>query len=533
MGRLQLLDCTLREAPIDNLMWGEMNIHKMIHGLEVANVDIIECGFLKDADYIKGSTSFQRVEDIIPFLKNKKKGKTYVALVDYGRYDLKYLSEYDGRSIDAIRVCFKKNEIGLVLDYAAQIHAKGYQVCVQHVDTMGFSDEEIIDFIKKVNEFKPLAYSVVDTFGAMYEEDMLHYTGLADQYLSKDILLGFHAHNNLMLADANAQSYINKMSAHRDVVVDASLFGCGRSAGNAHTELIAQFINKKHEEKYNIDELLDLIDTVIASAQEVTSWGYSIPYFIAGIYNAHTYNVKQLLKRHNIKSKDLRGIIELLDNVQKKKYDYALLEKLYVEYFDNPVTDALALEKLSNTFKNRNILLLAPGKSVAAEKEHIQKFIDEKKTMVIAVNNVISGYQLDYIFYSSTNRYNLRKFQECAPETKVIVTSNIQGAIEEDTTIVNYSSLIKFGWVNLDSSAILLLRLLIRCGVEGVYVAGLDGYRSAGDTFYKNDLETGVEDKDRQELTRENTEMIADIVQTNPEFEIHFITQSEYSKALE
>ena len=66
MGRLQLLDCTLREAPIDNLMWGEMNIHKMIHGLEMANVDIIECGFLKNADYIKGSTSFQRVEDIIP-----------------------------------------------------------------------------------------------------------------------------------------------------------------------------------------------------------------------------------------------------------------------------------------------------------------------------------------------------------------------------------------------------------------------------------------------------------------------------------
>ena len=50
--------------------------------------------------------------------------------------------------------------------------AKGYQVCVQHVDTMGFFDEEIIDFIEKVTEFKPLAYSVVDTFGAMYEEDM-------------------------------------------------------------------------------------------------------------------------------------------------------------------------------------------------------------------------------------------------------------------------------------------------------------------------------------------------------------------------
>ena len=47
MGRLQLLDCTLREAPIDNLMWGEMNIHKMIHGLEMANVDIIESSIRK------------------------------------------------------------------------------------------------------------------------------------------------------------------------------------------------------------------------------------------------------------------------------------------------------------------------------------------------------------------------------------------------------------------------------------------------------------------------------------------------------
>ena len=102
---------------------------------------------IENPAYEYGTSSFQKVEDIKPYLKNKKAGCLYVALVDYGRYDLKYLSDYDGTSIDAIRVCFKKHEIDLVLDYAEEIRKKGYQVCIQHVDTMGFSDDEIIEFI--------------------------------------------------------------------------------------------------------------------------------------------------------------------------------------------------------------------------------------------------------------------------------------------------------------------------------------------------------------------------------------------------
>ena len=43
----KLLDCTLREAPLDRLMWGDMAIKKTVNGLENANVDIIELGFLK------------------------------------------------------------------------------------------------------------------------------------------------------------------------------------------------------------------------------------------------------------------------------------------------------------------------------------------------------------------------------------------------------------------------------------------------------------------------------------------------------
>lgn len=531
---VSVLDCTLREAPIDGLMWGDMSIKKVITGLENAGVDIIEVGFLKDVPHVLGSTSFHTVEDIKPYLKNKKNGVIYTALVDYGRYDTSALTECDGTSVDAIRVCFKHQEIDKVLDYAQEFRDKGYKVCIQHVDTMGYTESEIIKFIKEVNIFKPLVYSIVDTFGAMYENDMLRLASLTNKHLDKSIALGFHGHNNLMLADANAQRYIQEFSEKRNIVVDSSLYGCGRSAGNAHTELLAQFMNQKIGTNYDINAILDLIDSVISLAREKTSWGYSIPYFIAGMHNAHTFNVKQLLKRHNLKSKDLRGIIELLDDDQKSAYNYALLEKLYVQYFDHPINDNDSILELSERLQNRDIVLLAPGKSVQEQRDEIEKYIDTHESIVIGVNNLIDNYHMDYVFFSSAIRYqniNYIRYNDVG-SPKLIVTSNIKQSAGNNEIIVNYASLIKYGWVNIDSSIILLLKLLKKCKVKFVSIAGLDGLNDRTNNYYNDTLDTGLDDDARRELIKDNISMIRDILTDNPNFKIQFITKSIYSEAL-
>lgn len=533
---VKLLDCTLREAPIENVMWGEKSLKRMIKGLAQANIDIIECGFLKDAPHMWGSASFQRVEDLKPYIKNKNCNVMYAALVDYGRYSLEYLSPYDGTSVDLIRICFKKSEITDVLDYAEAIRAKGYKVAIQHVDTLGYSDEEICDFVDKVNQFKPLSYSIVDTFGAMYQDDMMHFCQLVDARLDQDIALGFHAHNNLMLADANAQAFLRYMSDKcREVIVDTSLFGCGRGAGNAHTELMVQYINSKFEGIYNLDEILDLIDTIVAKEREKVEWGYSIPYFVSGMHNAHSFNVKQLMKRHNIKSKDLRGIIERLDEKQKKEYDYSLLEKLYVEYFNNPINDSEVLNLLTQRFSQKKVLLLAPGKSVIEKKDIIDSFIRENEPIIIGVNNIIEGYIFDYLFYSGIHRYQMMAYEDLNVygNPRVIVTSNVKNYADENEFIVDYISLIKFGWINLDSSIILLLRLLIKCGVEEVYIAGLDGYKDRGNAFYKDELDTGLAFADRLENTNDNKAMLKDIKESYPKFGVSFITDSVYANIFE
>lgn len=532
MDTVKLLDCTLREAPIDGLMWGTSNIKKMIQGLEKSNIDIIEVGFLKNDDHKDGTTIFRTVSEIKKSLEHKNTTTMYVALVDYGRYDIANLEPYDGTSIDAIRICFKHDEIDDVLGYADAIRKKGYQVCIQHVDTMGYTDEEICCFIEKINEFKPYAYSIVDTFGAMYSEDLLHYIELVNNKLEKSIWMGFHGHNNLMLADANAQLFVNKLSKKHNIIVDTSLYGCGRGAGNAHTELLMQYLVEKNNANYDLDEVLDLIDTVIVMAEEQADWGYTIPYFISGIYNAHTFNVRHLLKRHNIKSRDLREIIEKLDDTQKKKYDYKLLEKLYIDHFEHEFVDDESIQYIRGKLEERNVVLLAPGKSVQECCDDVSSYIRKNRSIVIGVNNLIEGYRQDFVFYSSSLRYQNLQYLDLqgteAPE--LIITSNIKSEPDENEVLVDYKALIKYGWVNLDSSIILLLRLLVKCGVKNINIAGLDGFRTAGFSFYRSDLDTGVKEADKIELTEDNYSMIEDFKNEYPEIQISFLTPTIYEK---
>ncbi len=329
MHKISLLDCTLREAPIKDLCMGADYIQDFIRRLEDSQVNIIECGFLKDTGACEDNTIFSHPGDIEPLLTSKKSTVQYVALVDYGRYNLNNLSPFNGRSVDGIRICFKKHEREVVFDYAEEIKKRGYKVYIQNVDTLGYSPSELKETIQRVNKLQPEGYSIVDTFGAMYGDDLRRVYEIVNGELDSGIKLGFHAHNNLMLAVANTQSFISLAAETRDIIVDGSMLGCGRGAGNANTELLAEFINKKKARTYDLEALLDIIDILMPKLHESCQWGYCPSYFLAGRCDAHVFNVDYLLKKHNIKLKQLKRIIEKLNEEQKKKYDYALLEKLY------------------------------------------------------------------------------------------------------------------------------------------------------------------------------------------------------------
>ena len=53
-----------------------------------------------------------------------------------------------------------------------------------------------LDLIEKINELEPYAFSIVDTFGSLYREDLQRVFYLVHHNLWTNAKIGFHSHNN-------------------------------------------------------------------------------------------------------------------------------------------------------------------------------------------------------------------------------------------------------------------------------------------------------------------------------------------------
>jgi 4-hydroxy 2-oxovalerate aldolase len=536
MKNVKILDCTLRDGGyVNDFNFGDEVIRGMLARLVNSKVDVIECGFLKDKEHETGSSSFACVEEIEAYIPENRKNSSIVAMIDYGRYDLSKLTPYNGRSIDGIRDCFFKKDRFEAMEVAREIMLKGYNVYVQPVDILGYSDVEILELIEKTNNINAYAFSIVDTFGSMFNEDLIRIFSLIDNNLKKNIAIGFHSHNNMQLSFALSQKFIELSQGKRPVTVDCTVLGMGRGAGNTPTELVLNYMNSKYTEyEYDLNEFFDLIDIYMAPIQKKYSWGYNIPNYIAGIYSSHVHNVAYLLDKHSINSKDMRILIESVEPQTRKRYDYDNLESLYIDYFNNKTDDVEAMNILQKKISGKKVMVLAPGKTLETHKKEIMESIDDKM-IVISTNFVPLDYNVDFSFFSSQKRLdkNMEFRKEKLQKANLIITSNVNSDyLERKPLIVNYVSLIKRKkWKYFDISLILLLRLLNKLDAEKVFLAGVDGFNAENNYSDNNQfLEANVSKDESKVIYMEMKDMIADISFTSKKGFLNFITPSIYNE---
>ena len=407
MNHAKILDCTLRDgAYLIDKKFGDTTIYGIIEGLVKAKVDFIEIGFLQDEGFGDGKTVFKNAADAERFVPADKQGCKFTLLADFSRYSIDNLDVCTGRSIDGVRECFFKHERYMAIDACKKIKEKGYRVFVQPVDILGYTDQELLELISLVNGVEPYCFSIVDTFGSMYQEDLHRLFELLDHNLISTCKLGFHSHNNMQLSSALSQEFIRVTLNRREAVIDSTISGMGRGAGNTPTELLMQYMVSKLGCAYDIDALLDTIDGYMENIRSKCSWGYNTPYFIAGSYGAHVNNIAYLTNKNSIRSKDIRFILNKIGEKARKRYDYDLLEKTYVEYLTSEIDDTASYQKLMEKMSNREVLVLLPGYTVKEKVEEIQKYIRNFDPIVVCVNFVHDELPVDFLFMSNVSRYN-------------------------------------------------------------------------------------------------------------------------------
>ena len=535
-NKIALLDCTLRDGCyIVSAKFGKPAITGIIKKLQAAGVEIIECGWLKNAPHEEGSAFYHVPQDLEKYIGEKDPNVTYSVMIDWDRYDLDNLPVRDGKSVDVIRVVFPHEKYREGIQVGCEIKKKGYKVFFQAANTLAYTDEELVDLAAAINEADPVSLSVVDTFGAMYAEDLERIVGVLDAHLAPHIKLGFHSHNNQQMAFALTTDFIRILAgSERSIVVDASLCGMGRGAGNATTELVVSYLNKKCGRSYDMDAVMDAIDMYMGYFKENYQWGYSTPYFIAGMYCCHVNNIAYLLQNHRTNARDMRNIIESMAPTDRRKYDYDLLEEKYIQNQSRKVDDEGAMDQLSKALAGRPVLLIAPGMPTITCQEKINEYIQEKEPVVIDVNAVNDRYRADYLFFINSVRYEYARdiYPGQFTGAKKIILSNVKTEGGEGEYIVNFSRVNKNGWEFFDNAVIDCLRLLDRLRVKKVTVAGFDGFGACyNETYADKALPILDPDSDLKKLNAEIKEMFHDFRDTAENVEtVEFLTESIFNE---
>lgn len=538
MKNIQVLDCTLRDGGrIIDCAFKDNVMREMTEKLINAGIDIVEMGFLRDkqsVNYEGNSTFFTSVSQIEPFIPQNCDGKMCVAFIDFHMYDFDDLEPCNGKSVTGIRVGFTKKQWDAEREELKRCFLKvkeqGYKLLVQGVNSLAYSDRELLDVVDMLNEIEPYSFGIVDTYGAMYLDDIVHYYNLVDYNLKPDIHIDIHSHNNFQLSFAFAQEIISLSNQKRGVILDATLNGMGKCAGNLNTELVVDYLVRKKHYHYDFEAILDIIDDYIYDIKQQEAWGYSIPAFMAGIYKSHPNNVIYLTGKYRMGAKDIGNIIFMIDEEMRQRYDYDNIERLYIEYNNGKLNDGETIQMLKKEMESREVLVIVPGHTITEYEEKIDTFIQEKNPMIISVN-FYSKYKGSYIFWGNKKRFRIEDERNNAYRN--IICSNVHEQMP-GLCVVNFYSLISKGYKYFDNSTIMLLNLLRKVKVKKITLAGFDGFdeklkENFMDKSFHNDRHIGI----FKELNRELEEMLGQYVSTvKNECELSFLTSSKFEKVV-
>lgn len=284
---VKVLDCTVRDGGLMNSHgFGDDVVRAVYQGCVSAGIDFMEIGykcskriFARDGF---GDWKFSDEESVRRIVGENNSGLKISVMADAERTDYHQdILPFNESVIDLIRVATYIHQIPTAIDMVKDARDKGYEVCVNLMAISTVPEWELDQALEQLAGSGAGGLYLVDSFGALYSEQVQY---LTDKYLSfarpANMDVGIHTHNNQQLAYANT---IESVIAGA-TMLDASMAGLGRGAGNCPMELLLGFL---HNPKFSIRPVLETIRDYIEPMRHELRWGYDIPYMITGQLNRH------------------------------------------------------------------------------------------------------------------------------------------------------------------------------------------------------------------------------------------------------
>jgi 4-hydroxy 2-oxovalerate aldolase len=517
LPKFEILDCTIRDGGyLNNWNFDRKFVRELYRNLSRTGVDIIEIGFRhfqkKDCGIWYSAT-----EELLNEQFGDIHGASIALLVDQGEADLAAIPKAKDSLVSLYRVTAHKHTINGALKMCDQIKAKGYDVSLQLMGIVGYSPKDMKELVRPLKQSGVDYIYFADSYGSLFPQDIKAYIDWLRPTKKK---IGFHSHNNLQLAFANT---LEAIRCGIDIV-DGTVYGMGRGAGNLPLEVLLIYLEKTlNHVKYNALPVLDLIDRYFITLNEEIKWGYNLPYMLSGLLEIHPNYAKALTDRKEHTAEDMVKVLETVKSLKTTGFSKETLDKVLESGMAKPVegqeteaATAKAVAKVSkkekvvykDRHKGRDFLILANGATLKEYKAEIDEFIRKNDPVVMGGNFLGGLFKPDYHGFSNRKRF-MSYIDQVAPESKLLMSNSFDSKFVRDYTkrsfepIVHLNRLsshfdIKDGVItsNCRSVALLLVATAIVMGGRRIFIAGMDGYKSEENFrtnklhFYDEEVET-------------------------------------------
>ena len=267
-------------------LFGDETVKAVYSACVNAGIDYMEIGYINSrrifAPDQHGAWKFCQEDDIRRIVGENDTSLKLSAMADAEKSDYhEDILPCDQSVLDMIRVAAYIHQIPLALDMIKDAHDKGYETTINLMAVSVVSERKLDEALELLANSEVGTFYIVDSFGAIYSEQTQF---LLEKYLSytksSGKQVGMHAHNNQQLAFANTIDAIIKGAN----MLDASMAGLGRGAGNCPIELLVGFL---HNPKFRLRPILQCIQQHIEPLRGKLMWGFDTPYMITGLLNQH------------------------------------------------------------------------------------------------------------------------------------------------------------------------------------------------------------------------------------------------------
>lgn len=379
------LDCTLRDGGYYNAWDFSLELtHRYLEAMQAAGVDVVELGFrtLKNEGF-QGPFAFT-TDDFVRSLTIPAgmtigvmvNGSELVGVPQEKVLERLFPNPAADSPVDLVRIACHVQEFEEALPAVTWLKDRGYHVGFNLMQVADRSEEEVKALARLATAYPLDVLYFADSMGSMNPDQVAQII----QWFRSEWAgaMGIHTHDNLGLALSNTLRALNEGVTW----VDSTVTGMGRGPGNARTEELAIEIAAGRGKPANMVPLMMLLREQFKPMQAHYGWGSNPYYYLAGRYGIHPTYIQEMLGDSRYSEEDVLAVIEHLRVEGGKKFSLNTLDAARHFYRGEPRGQWSPREH----FAGREVLLLGTGPGVARHRSALERYIRDKKPLVLALN---------------------------------------------------------------------------------------------------------------------------------------------------